>query len=295
MITILGATGHTGSRIATKLLEAKEKVRAFARSRERMKDLAAQGAEVVTGDMTDVAALTAAFQGAKAAYVLIPSDPHAADLRKAQDAAGDAITKALEKANVPRVVFLSSLGAELASGTGPIAGLHAQEQRLRGLADADVLALRAGYFFENAGGTLGLIKHQGINGGAIAPEIAIPMIATRDIADMVVKELRRTDGRGFHVRELLGPRDMTLSEVTAVLGEHLGKPDLKYVQFPYEDLEASLQQMGFSRSVAQQYSEMSRAFNEGRIKSHEGRRAGNTTPTHFEQFARQLEEAYAGV
>jgi uncharacterized protein YbjT (DUF2867 family) len=193
---------------------------------------------------------------------------------------------------VRHVVFLSSIGADLPAGTGPIAGLHAQEARLRRLDGVNVLILRAASFFENFYATLGLIKHQGINGGAVAPDVRIPMVATRDIADVAAKALRTRDWEGVVVRELLGQRDLTHAEATRIIGERIGKPDLMYVQFPYVDFARSLVQMGFSRSIADLYTEMTRAFNEGKVKSLEGRNAGNTTPTRFEEFVDDFARAY---
>jgi len=87
------------------------------------------------------------------------------------------------------VVFLSSVGADQPSGTGVIESLYAQEDRLRRSPGTDVLVLRPGSFFENFYGALGLIKHQGINGDSVAPEIALPMIATRDIADVAMQPM----------------------------------------------------------------------------------------------------------
>jgi len=94
------------------------------------------------------------------------------------------------------------------------------------------------------------------------------------------------------VRELLGPRDLTQAEATRILGTRLGKPDLSYVQFPYADFIGALVQSGLSESVASLYAEMSRALNEGKVKSLEGRRPENTTPTRFEDFTAELEAAY---
>ena len=205
---------------------------------------------------------------------------------------GQAIADALRESGARRVVFLSSVGAELAAGTGPIAGLHAQEKRLRELRGVDALILRPGYFFENFEETLGLIKHQGINGGAIAAEAAIPMIATRDIADAAARALRERRFQGVSVQELLGPRDLTHAEATRILGARIGKPDLQYVQFPYDDFKNALVQSGLSENIASLYAEMARALNEGRVKSLEGRRPENTTKTRFEDFVVELEEAY---
>ena len=292
MITVMGASGNTGGRISASLLADGEKVRALGRSAHRLAGLQSKGAEILTGDATDAAMLTQGFRGADAVYTLLPPDPQSPDLRKKWDQEGEAIVKAVRASGVRFVVFLSSIGADLPEGTGPIAGLHAQEERLRQLRDVNVLILRPASFFENFYAVLGLIKHQGINGGAVKPDLEIPMIATRDIADVAARALKARDRTGVVVRELLGPRDLTHAEATRIIGAHIGKADLQYVQFPYADFAASLVQMGISQNVAGLYAEMSRAFNEGRIKSREGRRPENTTPTEFEDFAEVLARAY---
>jgi uncharacterized protein YbjT (DUF2867 family) len=295
MITVMGATGHVGGRIAELLLEADEKVRALGRSAEKLAGLAGRGATVLTGDAGDAVFLTKAFRDADAAFTLLPPDLHATDLRRQADAQGVAIVTAIRDSGLRHVVFLSSVGADLAEGTGPIAGLHAQEERLWRLSGVNVLILRPTYFFENFFDTLGLIKHQGINGGPIAPNLPFPMIATRDIADVAARALRQRDWRGVVVRELLGERDITFAEATRIIGTRIGKPDLPYVQFAYSDFTASLVQMGISSNVAQLYAEMARAINEGRVKSREERRPENTTPTAFEAFADTLARAYQTI
>ncbi len=292
MITVMGASGHIGRRVAELLLDSGEKVRALGRSKEKLAPLERKGAAVDTGDAADAKFLTSAFRGAEGAFTLMPPDSRSTDYRALQDRVGEAMAAAIRESGLRRVVFLSSVGADLPSGTGPIAGLHAQEERLRHLEGVAALILRPGYFFENFEETLGLIKHQGINGGAVAPDVAIPMIATRDIADAAAKALGERRFQGFVVQELLGPRDLTHSEATRILGERIGKPDLQYVQFPYADFVNALVQTGLSDDIANLYAEMARALNEGKVKSLEGRRSENTTPTRFEEFAVELEEAY---
>ena len=292
MIAVMGASGNTGGRISEQLLQQGEKVRALGRSAERLAGLERKGADLRIGDATDSTFLTSAFRDADGVYTLLPPDPQSPDLRKKWNQEGEAIVKAIRDSGVRYVVFLSSIGADLPEGTGPIAGLHAQEERLRQLRDVNVLIVRPASFFENFYAVLGLIKHQKINGGAVVPDLEIPMIATRDIADVAARALKARDWTGVVVRELLGPRDMTYAEATRIIGAHIGKPDLQYVQFPYADFASSLVQMGISQNVAGLYAEMSRAFNEGSIKSREGRRPENTTPTEFEDFAEVLARAY---
>jgi len=291
MIVLMGAAGNTGKVAAEALLSRGEKVRVMGRDAKKLQPFAARGAEVAAGDAADPAFLARAFAGADAAYTLIPPDMRAPDFRAHQDRVGEATVQALRQSGVKRVVFLSSVGADLPAGTGPIVGLHAQEERLRGLG-VDLLLLRPGYFFENLYASLPLIRHQGINGSAIAPEVKLSMIATRDIGAAAAAALAAKDFSGVQVRNLLGPRDYTMVEVTRILGAKVGKPDLAYVQFPYEAFGAALEQAGLTKDMARLYVEMSRAFNAGIVKPVGGRTPESTTPTPFESFAGELAAAY---
>jgi uncharacterized protein YbjT (DUF2867 family) len=141
--------------------------------------------------------------------------------------------------------------------------------------------------------SLPLIKHQGINGSAMAGNDAFPQIATSDIGAAAAQALRARDFKGSSVRELLGSRDLSLDEATRIMGAAIGKPDLKYVQFPYEAAFDAMVSAGLSKSMSTLYGEMARAFNDGLVKSVEGRNARNTTPTRFEDFVTQtLAPAY---
>lgn len=186
--------------------------------------------------------------------------------------------RAIRDSDVRYAVFVSSVGADLSGGTGPVAGLHAQEHRLRRLESTNVLILRAGALFENFFEMLGLIKHQGINGGAVAPDIPIPMIATRDIAGVAAKALTARDWkRCSRARAAWSARHLVPGS-HKIVGQRIGKPDLPYVQLPYADLIGALVQVGFSENAAGLYAALDRAINEGRVKPREGRSPENTTP-----------------
>jgi uncharacterized protein YbjT (DUF2867 family) len=193
---------------------------------------------------------------------------------------------------VRHVVTLSSLGAERAAGTGFIVSLYRQEQRLRALSHTNVLALRAGLFFETFMPALDLMIDQGINADTVAPDVPIPIVATRDLADVATTALRARDWTGFLVREVLGQRDLTFREVTAILGERLGRPGLPYVQLTDAEMLHALNEAGLSADVATQTLDMNRAISDRTIRSREGRGPQNTTPTRFEDFADELVSAY---
>lgn len=285
MITIMGASGKTGRAAAEILLEQGEKVRVMARSKDHLKTLIERGAEAAVGDAADANFLASAFRGSDAVYTLIPPNVAHPDVPAYQDRIGEATVQAIRGSGVKHVVFLSSVGAERDKDNGPIAGLHRQEKRLAAIPGVNTLSLRAGFFFENHFMSLPLIKHQGINGSAMAGTYGFAQIASHDIGVAAAKALRARDFEGFKVQELLGPRDLSLEESTRIIGDAIGRPDLSYVQFPYDAALDAMMNAGLSRSMASLYVEMSKGFNEGVIKSVEGRNAGNTTPTRFEDFA----------
>jgi len=124
MIAVMGATGSTGRAVVERLLDAGRKVRVIGRSAERLKRFVDRGAEPITGDASDAAVLTSALSGADAVYAMVPPDYGQPDPRAYYHRFGETIEKAARQSGVRRIVFLSSVGAELPSGTGPIAGLH---------------------------------------------------------------------------------------------------------------------------------------------------------------------------
>jgi uncharacterized protein YbjT (DUF2867 family) len=289
MFTVMGATGQTGGATARALLAAGEDVRALGRSDDRLAELRAAGADARPGDAADAGYLTEAFRGADAVYVLLPIAPEAPDWHAHMARLGDAIVTAVRQAAVQYVIAVSSVGADVTSGTGFLTGLHAQEQRLHTLTDvADVLALRPGSYFENAYGWLPAIAEQGVMADSVAPDAPLPMVATRDVGAAAAAALRARDWTGFAVRELLGPRDLTYAEIARMIGAAIGRPNLAYVRLAEDDLRGALQAAGWSADTARLQVEMNRAFSEGRVASTQGRTPATTTPTRFEEFATEL-------
>lgn len=292
MVVIVGATGNTGRVIAETLLAKGKRVRVVGRSPDRLKALIEKGADAFVGSVTDSAAMGRAFQGAEAAYLMVPPNYTAQNFRAYVKKVGETYAKALRQAGVSYVVNLSSVGADLAEGAGPISGLHDVEQQLNQLTDLHIVHLHPGFFMENLYFSLDLIRHQNINGSPLRGDLLIPMIATRDIAEVAAQVLLHRQFSGQSIRELLGQRDVSMQEATRIIGKAIGKEDLPYVQFPYEQAEQAMVTMGFSQDVARLLSEMDRALNEGRVRPLEARSTGNTTPTSIEQFAERFAEGY---
>jgi uncharacterized protein YbjT (DUF2867 family) len=284
MYAILGASGHTGSIIADFLLSKGEKVRVVGRDPGRLERFVRNGAEAFTAEMSEAAAVAKALSGAHAAYLMLPP----VSGREEQEQQSDAIAKAVKESGLRYGVLLSSYGAHVPEGTGPIAGLHSSEQKLNAIGGLSVLHLRAAYFMENHLAAIGMIQVMGIFAGALRPDLKVPMIATRDIGDYAAKRLLDLDFSGKQTRELLGQRDLTMAEVTSVIGRGIGKPELRYEQLPYEQVQQALTQMGIPPKTAAVYIEMYKAINAGVVAPQEPRSAENSTPTSFEKFVQDV-------
>ena len=284
MYVVHGATGHTGGVIVRTLLAEGHAVRAIGRSAEKLKPLEELGAEPVPANVGDREQLEKAYKGADAAYVMIPPDMESQDYRREQDLFSTVIAAALQSTKVKHVVALSSIGADKESGTGPVTGLHVLENRLREIPGLNSLSVRAAYFMENTLPQAGIIAQMGVAAGPLRGDLALPMIATADIGDFAAAALTKLDFSGHQTQELLGQRDLSMNEVTRIIGAAIGKPDLNYVQPPNEQLRPAFAALGMSEDVTRLILEMAGALNSGYMTALEQRTPRNTTATSYEEF-----------
>jgi len=285
MYAVMGASGNTGSVVAGKLLSQGKKVRALGRDANRLRPLVQQGAEAVEANALHAAALTKAFNGVNAAYVMLPPDPANNDVLGYEAQAADAITTALQNAGVEYAVALSSFGADKSDKTGPVLGLHHLERKLSAIPKLNAVFLRAGYFMENTLPQVTVIKNFGMMGGPLRGDLKLPMIATRDIGTRAAELLLSLDFKDKRSHELQGYRDLSYDETATIIGQVISKPDLRYVQLPPVQLRPSLVQMGMSGNFVDLLLQMCDALNSEHMKALEPRSARNTTPTSFENFA----------
>jgi uncharacterized protein YbjT (DUF2867 family) len=284
MYAVIGASGNTGSVVAGKLLAHGEKVRVIGRDPSRLERFMQNGAEAIAADVGDAAALTRAFSGAKAVYLMIPPNPAIPNVREDQERVSDALVAAVRNAGVEYAVVLSSIGADKPDKTGPVVGLHNLEQKLNGVAALKAVYLRAGYFMENLLPQVMVIKSFGVIGGPLRSDLKVAMIATQDIGAAAAEALLKLEFTGKQARELLGQRDLTYQEVASVVGKAIGKPGLSYVQLGSAQVKPALMQAGMSSNMADLILEMADSLNSGYMAPLEARSAQNTTSTSIEAF-----------
>ena len=287
-MSVTGATGHTGSAATKALLTQGEKVRVVGRDAKKMAPLVELGAEPFVGNVENVAAMTAAFHGASAVYLVLPEDISQPDLRAHQDRVSDSYAEAITNARVRFVVNLSSIGAQHAKNTGPIVGLHNQEQKLNRIAGLNVLHVRAAYFMENLFMSVGPLRSTGTLPGGLQGSVQMPWIATKDIGMYAATRLSARDFSGSSIQELHGQRDISMNEAASIVGASIGNPNLPYVQVPSVTLGQSLVRMGLPQRTAELVVEMWDGANAGLIVQQETRSATNTTPTTLESFVAEV-------
>src|SRR5262249_21333653 len=288
MYVITGATGNTGNVAAKRLLAQGKKVRVIGRSADRLQALAAAGAESFVAELSDAASLAKAFAGAEAVYVMIPPNPASNDPLADRERIADALVSALKTSGVKHAVSLSSVGADKTDKTGPVVGLHQLEEKLNSVPGLNTLHLRAGYFMENTLGQAGAIKMFGTTGGPLKPDLKLAWIATQDIGEAAAAALLKRDFTGHQTRELLGERDLSMTEVAAIIGKGIGKPGLGCMQLPNMAVKPAFLQLGMSGPVADLILEMSDAMNSGHMCALETRCAANTTSTSYEEFVAKV-------
>jgi len=292
MIVIFGATGQTGGAAARALLSEGKKVRAVGRTARRLSALAQLGADTMLADLTDAASVERALSGAVAAYLLIPPNFAVDDFRAYQTRVSDALLGGVRASGISRIVFLSSLGANHPTGTGPIVGLHEFEHRARSVRGLSVLSIRAGYFMENFLMNVGMVKGAGVFSAPAPRHAPLALIAAADIGRYAARRLAALDFDGFEVVNLTGPGQVTFAEVVQTLGRAVGKPDLPFVEVSYEDAAKAMVENGLKPDLASLYVELYQGAAQGLLAPEPGTAVVHMN-TPFAAFASTFGAVYA--
>lgn len=259
MIVVTGVTGNTGNVTADRLLARGEKVRVVVRDAKKGASFAARGAQVAVADLGDRAALAAALRGADSAYLLLPPNLAAASFRGYQRDTVKAMAAAVADAKLPHAVLLSSVGAELEGGTGPIVGLHEAEEELGRVPGLSLASLRAAYFMENFGASLGALA-QDVLPSFLPASFPIAMVATKDIGELAATLLVE---RAKGVTNLGSP--FSMNDAAAALSTLTGRT-IQVAEAPLAAMADTLAGYGMPKEIAALYQEMTQGMAEGRIR-----------------------------
>jgi uncharacterized protein YbjT (DUF2867 family) len=268
MFAIAGVTGQTGAAVARELLDRKQKVRVLVRSDKKGVAWREKGAEPWVLDLGDAAALAAALEGVRGAYLIVPpcyesSEPNAAACRVV-----DVYRAALESRPIQQVVVLSSIGAQHPKGTGPIIPCHYAEQQLRTLRQTRCTFLRSAYFMENFRNFMPAIRGQGVLPVLVTPSRRTTMVSVQDIGRFTAATL--TEPVADHqVVEISGPTEQSFDDVATLFSNALGT-QVTAVRVPESNIVATLTSVGMPPPTAELYRQMAVAVEAGLVAFERG-------------------------
>ena len=259
MFLVMGITGKVGGATAEHLLAHGKEVRALVRNREKAAGWANRGVELIDGDWNDSVAIESALKGVEGAFVMLPGVwAPSPDFKEARGVIANYV-EALTRASPPRVVALSSMGANRTSGLGMITALSLLEQGFRDLT-LPIAYVRAGGFFENflyglhvaQGGTLPVYYNP--------TDRKSTMVATNDIGAEVAALLTGPAWSGHRAIELGSM--VSADEVATQLGEVL-KVHVNAFAVPRAGWPAAFEQLGVPKGQTGPAEAMYDAVNSG--------------------------------
>jgi uncharacterized protein YbjT (DUF2867 family) len=287
MIVITTPTGQIGRQVLGNLLESGEQLRVIARDPSQLPAGVREDLDIVEGSHGDAAVVDKAFAGADAVFWLVPLDPRAPSVDAAFAGFTRPAAEAFTRHGVGRVVGVSMLGrgtpwaAQAGFATGSLA--------MDDLIAASGVAYRAltnPYFIEDTVRQAESIKNQGVFSYPIAGDRKRPAVATRDIAAAAARLLLDARWSGAGEVPLLGPEDLSYNDMAEIISQVLGK-DVRFQQITFEAYKDRFIRLGMSDAMAQGYTDLAWAKNEG-LDNGVQRTPQNSTPTSFRQWCEEV-------
>ena len=266
-ITITGSLGNISKPLTQELVQKGHQITVISSNPERQKEIEALGASAAIGTMEDADFLTASFKGADAVYVMETMGPrgffdHNLDIIAAINKIGNNYKQAIEQSGVKRVVHLSSIGAHTDKGNGLLAFHYNVENILQTLpSDVSITFMRPVGFYYNLLGFINTIKTQGVIATNYGGDSKKPWVSPLDIAAAVAEELV-TPFEGRKIRYVASD-EISCNELASLLGTAIGKPDLKWLIIPDEQLLNGMIASGMNPKVAAGMVEMNAGMNNG--------------------------------
>jgi NAD(P)H dehydrogenase (quinone) len=223
MFAVAGITGKVGAAVARSLLSADQPVRAVirARSNAAASSWAQLGCEIAVADLSDPEALAAAFEGTEGVFALLPPifDPAPGF----PEATGfiNTLATALVRAKCPRVVALSTIGADATQSN--LLNVLGRMEEVLGKLPMPVTFLRAAWFMENAAWDIAAAKNGVIHSYLQPLDRTFPMVSSDDIG-RVAAALLQERWEGKRVVELEGPQRVSPNALAAAFGKVLATP-----------------------------------------------------------------------
>jgi uncharacterized protein YbjT (DUF2867 family) len=289
---ITGSLGHISKPIVEKLIAAGHQVTVITSNPGKVKDIESLGAKAAVGSVEDATFLASAFKGADAAYLMIPPNFGVKVWLEYMKTVANNYAGAVKASNIKHVVALSSIGAHMRHGAGPVDGTAYLETVLEQIQGLNTKLLRPSYFFYNLFQQAGMIRHAGIMGSTQPADHKMVLTHTSDIAEAAAQELLDLNFKGTSVRYVASD-ERTWKEITEVLSAAVGKTGTPYVEFTDEQSMQGMLQAGLSQTIADGFLNMGKALRSKEMEAHYwANRPAQLGKVKLEDFAKEFVAVY---
>lgn len=289
---ITGSLGNISRPLVEGLVKEGKEVNVITSKTDKIQEIETLGARALVGDVNDAAFVQRAFEGAEVVYTMIPPLWQTTDWRRDQNRIADNYISAIKANGIKYVVNLSSVGADVGEGCGPVNGLYDFEQKLNKVEGLHVKHLRPSYFYHNLLGQISMIKGAGIMRGNYGGNGTLFLVHPQDIASVALEELLNLDFTGSSVRYIAGD-ESSGQEIATALGNAIGR-DLNWVEFSDEQQKQGLLGAGLPEAIAHEYANMGNALRSGLMQEDIRKHKPALSPIKLEDFAREFAAAYNG-
>lgn len=263
-IIVTGSLGNIGKPLTQALVQKGHQVIGISHLVEKQKDIEVLGAKAAIGSVEDVNFLANTFAGADLVYTMVPPNYFAEpDIREYYRKIGNNYAQAIKQAGIKQVLNLSSYGAHLKEGTGNILGAHYVENVLNELSEVDITHIRPTYFYYNLLNLIPVIKSTGTIYANYGGEQKFEMVSPLDIASAIAEEIEVA--LTHRKIRYVSSDELTGNEVASILGQAIGKPDLKWVLISDEEALKGYMDIGFPELLSQNLVDMFSSLRRGKL------------------------------
>ncbi|NQD71633.1 NmrA family NAD(P)-binding protein [Sphingobacterium shayense] len=280
-IILTGSLGNIGRPLATALIAKGHSVTVISSKTDKQEEIETIGAKAAIGSLEDANFLTAAFAGADAVYCMIPFNFIEEDQTAYFMKIETNYVQAIKQNGIEKVVFLTGWAADVTNSF-----------LLNQLSDRTVIELRPGSFYTNFYNDINSIREHGVIMAGYGGSDKIAFVSPNDIAEVAFEELTETS-RGRKTRYVASD-ELTCDEAANILGEAIGKPDLKWITLSEDELLDGLIQSGFPPYLATEFVRMHAETHSGRIFDNYLKHRPKLGKTKLRTFAEDFAKVYNG-
>lgn len=291
---ITGSIGHISKPIVKQLVSSGHQVSVVTSNQDRVKDIEALRAKALVGSVENAAFVAKSFANADAVYLMIPPNwTLTGGWFEYQKKVADNYIQAIEANAIKFVTLLSSVGAHMRKGAGPVDGLGYAEEKLKGQSGTNVKVFRPSYFFYNLFSMIPLLKNMNIVGSNFGnTDEKLVLVHTSDIAEVIGNALVKLDFKGYSI-QYIASDERHPSEIAEVITKAAGKP-APWVTFSDEQSLQGMLQSQVLPTIAHGYVELGAALRNGTAQADYWKNKPELGKVKLEDFAKEFAGAYNG-